>query len=180
VYHWLLIASLKGLLILPLAWIAASVSRRTSSAVICLVLAVSVLAVPFTPLVDDLLPTLKLQVAGLESTGAFNDEVPDFIEFERRNPLSGQLGEVQFKNESGPSIPTIVVVLWALGAVAFLAIRLWRTLNVKLRYANSVPLPEEHPSAQILHDIAALLGICFWREGLEAALGPEWRGVKGG
>ena len=26
----------------------------------------------------------------------------------------------------------------------------------------------------------ALLGICFWREGLEAALGPELRGEKGG
>jgi len=25
-----------------------------------------------------------------------------------------------------------------------------------------------------------LLGICFWREGLEAALGPERMGEKGG
>jgi len=25
-----------------------------------------------------------------------------------------------------------------------------------------------------------LLGICFWREGLEAAFGPERRGEKGG
>jgi len=27
--------------------------------------------------------------------------------------------------------------------------------------------------------MAALLGICFWREGLEAALGPEQRGERG-
>ena len=28
--------------------------------------------------------------------------------------------------------------------------------------------------------VALLLGICFWREGLEAAFGPELRGEKGG
>jgi hypothetical protein len=28
--------------------------------------------------------------------------------------------------------------------------------------------------------LTLLLGICFWREGLEGAFGPEQRGAKGG
>jgi len=31
-----------------------------------------------------------------------------------------------------------------------------------------------------MDDFSLLLGICFWREGLEAAFGPERRGKKGG
>lgn len=154
-YHWLLIASLKGFLVLPLAWFAASISRRTSSAVICLMLAVCVLAVPFTPFVDQLLPTLSVRIPALEATGAFSGEVPGFLAFEQRNPLPGQPGDLLFENESGPSISTVVVVLWALGTIIFLSVRFWGTLNVRLRYANSVPLAGDHPSARIMNDLVA-------------------------
>jgi hypothetical protein len=33
---------------------------------------------------------------------------------------------------------------------------------------------------QLICGAELLLGICFWREGLEAAFGPERRGAKGG
>jgi len=36
------------------------------------------------------------------------------------------------------------------------------------------------PRSRISLLICLLLGICFWREGLEGAFGPEQRGVKGG
>lgn len=158
-YHWLLIASIKGLLILPLAWIAAFVSRRTSSAVICLILATVVLSVPVMPLLSEILPTWHWQVTGLEATGAFSEELPRFMELEQRNPFPGRPEELDHEPQSRSQLPIIVMSLWALGALGFLIVRLWASLNVRLRYAKSVPLQAEHPSVRILEDVVTDMGL---------------------
>jgi len=163
------------LLILPLAWVAATVSRRTSSAVICLLLAVSVLVVPLTPLLDDFLPTWKWRVPALEATGAFNDEVPDFLEYENKYPLPGQPEEMRYEETSKTPTAAIVLVLWVLGAIGFLAVRLWGSLNVKLRYAKSRPLQADHPSVQIMQIVAMDMGMKYTPWLLE---NPSIRGAQ--
>ena len=134
-------------------------SRRTSSAVICLILATVVLAVPITPLLSDLLPTWHWQFAGLEATGAFTEELPRFIEMEQRNPFHGRPEELDHEPPLSSKLPIIVMSIWGLGALVFLVVRLWTSLNVKLRYAKSVPLQPEHPSVQILQNEVCSMGL---------------------
>lgn len=124
-------------------------------------LAVTTLTLPFTPILDYLLPIRTIQIPQLEATGAFSAEIPDFLEFEHQNPLPGQQEELTLEGITEKTTASIVLLIWALGALAFFAVRLWSLLNIKLRFSRSTPLLADHPVSEIVKSAANTLGMKY-------------------
>ena len=121
----------------------------------------AVFAVPLSPMLDYFLPTWPCQIPALEATGAFSAEIPAFLEFEHRTPLPGRPEELKFENNSRKTAISIVILIWALGAIAFFAVRLWHLLNIKLRFAKSTPLPADHPVSESVKTVAKAMGMKY-------------------
>ena len=154
-YHWLLLASLKALLILPVVLLAASASRRTSSAVISLMLACALLLIPATPFLDFFPPTWNITLPVLGSTGAFSDDLPDLLEHEEQNPIPIPPAAITFDEQPVITVGTVVLAVWALGGLVFLLARVWRSLNSRLRHSTSRPIVPGDPVLDDFHEICA-------------------------
>jgi len=144
-YHWLVLATLKATLALPLVLLAVFVSRRTSSSVIGLLIACVLVSLPFTPFLDLIPAHLKITLPFLEGTGAFPDDLPELLEYDKKNPIPIPPSEIVLIDESNWTTGQVVTLIWALGATGFLVVRLWRSMNSKLRFSSSRPLAPDNP-----------------------------------
>jgi beta-lactamase regulating signal transducer with metallopeptidase domain len=178
-YHWLILASLKATLILPVAVLAVWVSRRTSSAVITLLLASALLFVPLTPFLDIFPVDWKITLPVLESTEAFPDDIPELLQYEENNPIPIPASEIFFDEAKWINTERVVLILWALGALFFTITRLWKSLNSKLRFSSSTPAI---PGDPVLEDFKALcnerhLKRTPWLLYNDSIAGPQTTGV---
>lgn len=178
-YHWLLLASLKATFVLPIALLAVFVSRRTSSAVIGLLLACVLVSVPLSPFLDLIPGHIKMALPWLEITGAFSDDIPELVEYDKNHPIPIPASEIVLANESVWTKSRIAVSLWLVGAVGFMVVRLWRSMNSRLRFSSSRPVVPEDP---VKIDFEAL---CHWAQVKrvpwllynDSIVGPQTTGV---
>lgn len=178
-YHWLLLASLKATVVLPVALLAVFVSRRTSSAVIGLLLACVLVSVPLTPFFDLIPGHVKITMPWLEGTDAFPDDLPELVEFDKNNPIPIPPSEIKLAHESEWGRRRVVVSIWLIGAVGFMVARFWRSMNSRLRFSSSRPVVPEDP---VKVDFDAL---CEWGQVKrvpwllynDSIVGPQTTGV---
>ena len=117
-------------------------------------LAVAVFALPLLPALDYFLPTRQVKIPRLAATGAFSGEVPAFVALVHQNPLPGQPEELKLENHRDRTTASAVMLVWALGALLFAAVRLWHMLNIKLCFARAAPLPPDHPAGRFIQEAA--------------------------
>jgi len=152
-YHWLVLASLKACVILPLVLLAVFFSRRTSSSVIHVLVTCALLWIPLSPFLDFIAPGMKITVPLLEKLDAFPEDQSDLAAFERENPLPVLRSSIVYVEESTLTMGKVMLILWATGALVFLLVRLWKSMNAKLRMTRAHPVAEEH---QLYHEFKAL------------------------
>lgn len=110
-----------------------------------LLLACVLVSLPLTPFLDLVPAHLKITLPFLEGTGAFPDDIQELIEHDKNNPIPIQPSEIVLVDEDKWTKGQIVTLLWALGATGFLVVRLWRSMNSRLRFSSSRPLVPDDP-----------------------------------
>ncbi|NWK56281.1 hypothetical protein HW115_11720 [Verrucomicrobiaceae bacterium N1E253] len=144
---------MKASLALPAVLLAVFVSRRTSSSVVGLLLLCVLVSLPLTPFLDGLPLHVKITMPWLEASGAFPDEIEALAEYDKNNPLPVPASEIVLGKESGWTRKQVFLGLWGLGAVAFLVVRLWSSMNSRLRFSSSTPASSDDV---VVHDFREL------------------------
>ncbi|QQL45506.1 M56 family metallopeptidase [Sulfuriroseicoccus oceanibius] len=179
-FHWLVIVALKACLVLSMLLGGVLLTRRTASSVVSLVIAAVLLSLPFLDVAGGWIGAWHWQVPELASTGAFSRELPAFESLQMAGQVpAGVVDRSDYAGESERGIVFWGLTLWGMGAVTVLALRLWRMLNVRLRYARSEPLAPEHPLVARLAAVADRVGVeqVPWLLMNPAIRGPQTSGI---
>ena len=119
-----------------------------------------------------------MTLPALEKLDAFPEDIPELSAYDRENPVAPLSSEIKYEPEKTVTFPSVLLTLWALGMLAFFAVRMWRLLNSKLRLARSLPVAKDAPLYQELESLCQHLGIkpTPWLLHNELIRGPQATG----
>ena len=149
-YSWLVVASLRLCLVLPLVLALAFISRKSASRTVCVLLASGLLA----GVAASLLPALfRITIPALEATRAFGADLPEELRHASvAVPSAPVPGTVPGANPD--PLPLVIVGIWLAGAFGFFLFRGWQYCSSLVRFAKSKPVHTDHPAAVLLRDLA--------------------------
>ena len=135
-YRWLVEASLRLCVILPLLLIVAAVSRRTPSWIVCVMLATGLVMGIVSPQLPE---ALRITLPVLEVTRAFEPGLPTGLAgADVAVPSVPPPGSVP--GARSETLPWIATGIWAAGAFFFLLRRGWQYLSSVGRFARATPV----------------------------------------
>ena len=150
-YRWLVEASLRLCVILPLLLIVAAVSRRTPSWIVCVMLATGLVMGIVSPQLPE---ALRITLPVLEVTRAFEPGLPTGLAgADVAVPSVPPPGSVP--GARSETLPWIATGIWAAGAFFFLLRRGWQYLSSVGRFARATPVSSEHPGVKRLQQLGA-------------------------
>ncbi|MCW1887436.1 hypothetical protein OKA04_22055 [Luteolibacter flavescens] len=170
-YRWLLVASLRFCLVLPLVLALAYVSRRSASRIVCVLLAVGLLAglaAPALPMV------FRITIPALASTRAFAPEVPGEL---RVSAVSSMPVAGSIPGANRDPLPGLIVQVWAAGAFLFLLFRGAQYCSSLVRFAKAKPVHPDHPAARLLEKLTEGMRRRPWMFEVETLPGPVVHGL---
>jgi|GEM_PF-4093344 len=176
IYQWLVEASLRLLLVLPVVMLVAWGSRRTSSALLALWLVMGLGVGLVAPLLGtpSFLPSIT--VPALVKTGAFEAEIPASLRSANHLEVPS-LGVVPRPSRETPSVAAIALTVWAAGMLVFACQRLWRYFSQTMEFARAEPVATDHPSVAILERASRGLARRPWLFHREDIPGPLLQGL---
>lgn len=106
-------------------------------------MACALLFVPLSPLLDAIKPNATLTLPFLKNLDAFPENIPELVEYDQQNPIPATESELVFNGEEGWQTSTMVLTVWLIVALLLFIIKLWKSMNTKLRHSDSMPLAKD-------------------------------------
>lgn len=115
--------------------------------------------VPLSPLLDAVKSNATVTLPFLREIHAFPENDSELLKYERENPLPQTMPDIVLEEDAGYTTEQVVLATWLVVALLLFIVRLWKSMNMKLRHSDSEPVAKGDPLFVAFKELSDKLGI---------------------